>query len=134
MVRKTSVDASTKWLSRTVWLAPMNVGGMDIHFDGLILVKSTDNFGTNVLAQPDLLIDVLPKGRLQAGVRVEYARYKTPGGGSYRRTTPFLMAKLVFWDMHLGGASGRTAEVQRTGMARVCCPRPARRAAWHASC
>jgi nucleoside-specific outer membrane channel protein Tsx len=96
MVRKTSADASTKWLSRTVWLAPMHVGGMDIHFDGLILVKSTDNFGTNVLAQPDLLIDVLPKGRLQAGVRVEYARYKTPGGASYRRTTPFLMAKLVF--------------------------------------
>jgi nucleoside-specific outer membrane channel protein Tsx len=96
MIRKTSVDASTRWLSRTVWLAPINVGGMGIHFDALILVKSTDEFGTNVLAQPDLLIGLLPKGRLQAGVRVEYARYKMPGGASYRRTTPFVMAKLVF--------------------------------------
>jgi hypothetical protein len=30
------------------------------------------------------------------GLRGKYARCKMPGGASYRRTTPFLMAKLVF--------------------------------------
>lgn len=96
MYRSTSVDTDSNWLSRTVWLAPFNVGGVGVHFDGLLLVKSTDNFGANVLAQPDLLVDVLPKGRLQVGLRLEYARYKSLGGARYSRTTPYLMAKLAF--------------------------------------
>lgn len=95
-VRHTSVDDGAKWLSRTVWLAPFNVGSVGMHFDGLLLIKSTEKFGTNVLAQPDLLIDVLPKGQLQAGVRLEYARYKDPSGGTYSRMTPYLLAKLTF--------------------------------------
>ena len=96
LVRHTNTDSGTKWLSRTVWLAPFKVGSAGMHFDGLVLVRSTDNFGTSILAQPDLLFDVLPKGQLQVGVRLEYARYKNPAGGTYSRTSPFLLAKLAF--------------------------------------
>lgn len=96
MARQTSVDNGTKWLSRTVWLAPFNVGGVGMHLDGLVLIKSTDNFGTNFFSQIDLLADVIEKGRLQVGVRLESARYKMPSGARYSRTSPFLMAKLSF--------------------------------------
>lgn len=96
MVRHTNLDRDTNWLSRTVWLAPFNAGGIGMHFDGLVLVKSTDNFGTNIFAQPDLLVDVMPKGQMQLGVRLEYARYKNPSGGTYTRTSPYLLAKFYF--------------------------------------
>jgi nucleoside-specific outer membrane channel protein Tsx len=96
MLRKSSADKGTKWLSRTVWLAPFNVGGVGLHLDGLVLIKSTENFGTNLFAQIDLLGDVAAKGRLQVGLRLETARYKLPTGNLYSRTTPLLMAKLSF--------------------------------------
>lgn len=96
MFRHTNLDNNTKWLSRTVWLAPFSAGPLGLHFDGLLLVKSTDNFGTNIFAQPDLLVDVLPKGQLQVGLRLEYARYQNPAGGTYSRTSPYLLAKLSF--------------------------------------
>lgn len=96
LARKTNVDDGTKWLTRVVWLAPFNIGRLGAHFDGLVLVKSTDDFGTNILAQTDLLFDVLNKGQLQAGIRLEHARYDDPAGGDYSRTSPYLMVKLFF--------------------------------------
>ena len=96
LARKTNVDDGTKWLTRVVWLAPFDIGRLGAHFDGLVLVKSTDDFGTNILAQTDLLFDVLNKGQLQAGIRLEHARYDDPAGGDYSRTSPYLMAKLFF--------------------------------------
>lgn len=96
MARKTNVDDGTEWMTRIVWLAPFKLGQVGAHFDGLVLVKSTDNFGTSVMAQTDLLFDVWRQGRLQAGVRLEHAQYDDPQGGDYRRTSPYLMAKLYF--------------------------------------
>lgn len=96
LARKTNVDDGTKWLTRIVWLAPFNIGGVGAHFDGLVLIKSTDDFGTNILSQTDLLFDVMNKGQLQLGIRLEHASYDDPAGGDYSRTSPYLMAKLFF--------------------------------------
>lgn len=89
--RKTNYDNGTKFLSRTVWLAPFSVGPLNMHFDGLLLVKTTDKNGTDVFAQPDLLVDLLPKGQMQAGVRLEHHSHR-----NYSRTSPFAMLKWVF--------------------------------------
>jgi|GEM_PF-1445733 hypothetical protein len=96
LARKTNTDDGTKWLTRVVWLAPFSIGRVGAHFDGLVLVKSTDDFGTNVLAQTDLLFDVLNEGQFQAGIRLEHASYDEPDGSDYSRTSPYLMAKLFF--------------------------------------
>lgn len=88
--RKTNYDKGTEFLSRTVWLAPFTLGPVGMHFDGLALVKTTDN-GANAFTQLDLLADLLAKGQLQAGIRLESAHYK-----HFDRDTPFLMVKWVF--------------------------------------
>eukprot|EP00456_Euglypha_rotunda_P025343 TRINITY_DN20523_c0_g1_i4.p4 TRINITY_DN20523_c0_g1~~TRINITY_DN20523_c0_g1_i4.p4 ORF type:complete len:106 (+),score=26.92 TRINITY_DN20523_c0_g1_i4:528-845(+) len=95
MARRTKIDRGTKFLSRTVVAAPFNIGGVGFHFDALLLVRTTSDFGTNVLAQPDLLIDLVPSRRLQLGTRIEYARYNLPTGGTYERTSPYLLLKFV---------------------------------------
>ncbi|MDD2737124.1 MAG: hypothetical protein PHF56_24585 [Desulfuromonadaceae bacterium] len=88
--RRTNYDKETEFLSRTVWLAPFSVGPVGMHFDGLALIKSTDN-GTNAFTQLDLLADLYNKGQIQAGVRLESAFYK-----NYDRNTPYVMLKWVF--------------------------------------
>ncbi len=88
--RNTNYDKGVEFLSRTVWLAPFSAGPVGMHFDGLALVKTTDN-GVNAFTQLDLLADVFNKGRLQAGVRLESAYYK-----DYERNTPYFMLKWVF--------------------------------------
>jgi len=89
--RKTNFDKGTKFLSRTVWLAPFNVGSVGFHFDGLILVKSTDANKTDIFAQPDFLVDLLPKGAVQVGMRLEYHSHQ-----HYERTSPNAMLKVNF--------------------------------------
>lgn len=86
--RQTNFDTGTKFMSRTVWLAPFDVGSVKAHFDGLLLVKTTTSTGTDIFAQPDLLFDVLPQGKLQAGVRFEYHKHN-----DYSRFTPMAMLK-----------------------------------------
>lgn len=88
--RKTNYDKGAEFLSRTVWLAPFAVGPVGLHFDGLALVKTTDN-GVNAFTQLDFLADLLKNGQLQAGIRLESAYYK-----HYERNTPYLMVKWVF--------------------------------------
>ena len=88
--RQTNYDSGAEFLSRTVWLAPFAVGPVGLHFDGLALIKTTDN-GLNTFTQLDLLADVLNKGQLQAGIRLESAFYR-----DYERNTPYLMVKWVF--------------------------------------
>lgn len=88
--RRTNYDKGAEFLSRTVWLAPFSVGTVGLHFDGLALVKTTDN-GANVFTQLDFLADLLHKGQLQAGIRLESAYYK-----HYDRNTPYFMVKWVF--------------------------------------
>ena len=88
--RKTNYDKGAEFLSRTVWLAPFAAGPVGLHFDGLALVKTTDN-GVNAFTQLDFLADLLKNGRLQAGIRLESAFYK-----HYERNTPYLMVKWVF--------------------------------------
>ena len=91
LARSTNFDRSTKFLSRTVWLAPFDVHGLGVHFDALVLIKSTDASGTDVFAQPDLLFDLLPKGRLQLGTRLEYHSAR-----AYSRFTPYVLLKWIF--------------------------------------
>lgn len=88
--RRTNYDDGAEFLSRTVWLAPFSAGPVGLHFDGLALIKTTDN-GTNAFTQLDLLADVFNKGQIQAGVRLESAFYK-----HYDRNTPYVMLKWVF--------------------------------------
>lgn len=88
--RTTNYDDGAEFLSRTVWLAPFSAGPVGMHFDGLALIKTTDN-GLNTFTQLDLLADLLNKGQLQAGIRLESAFYK-----HYERNTPYLMVKWVF--------------------------------------
>lgn len=88
--RKTNYDDGVEFLSRTVWLAPFTVGPVGMHFDGLALVKTTDN-GLNAFTQLDFLVDVINKGQLQAGIRLESAHYK-----HFDRDTPYFMLKWVF--------------------------------------
>lgn len=88
--RKTNYDQGVEFLSRTVWLAPFKAGSVGMHFDGLALVKTTDK-GTNAFTQIDLMADLLNKGQLQAGIRLESAYYK-----NYDRNTPYVMVKWVF--------------------------------------
>lgn len=82
-------------LLRVVWLAPFEIAGHKLHADGLLLVSRPDNLGTNVLAQPELRVGLDAKGALDAGVRVEHARYSV-GGSRYSRTTPHLMLRWNF--------------------------------------
>lgn len=89
-VRKTNYDKGAEFLSRTVWLAPFSVGPLGLHFDGLALVKTTDN-GFNAFTQLDFLADLLKNGQLQAGIRLESAIYE-----HFERNTPYLMVKWVF--------------------------------------
>jgi nucleoside-specific outer membrane channel protein Tsx len=89
--RTTNYDHGRKWLSRTVWFAPFNVHGVGMHFDALVLIKSTDTSGTDVFAQPDLMFDILPKGTLQLGTRLEYHSAR-----DYSRFTPYAMLKWIF--------------------------------------
>lgn len=88
--RRTNYDDGAEFLSRTVWLAPFSAGPVGMHFDGLALIKTTDN-GLNTFTQLDLLADVFNKGQIQAGVRLESAFYK-----HYDRNTPYVMLKWVF--------------------------------------
>lgn len=88
--RRTNYDKGAEFLSRTVWLAPFSAGPVGMHFDGLALIKTTDN-GVNAFTQLDLLADVFNKGQIQAGVRLESAFYK-----HYERNTPYLMLKWTF--------------------------------------
>ena len=88
--RKTNYDKGAEFLSRTVWLAPFKAGPVGLHFDGLALLKTTDN-GANLFTQLDFLADILKEGRLQAGIRLESAYYK-----HYERNTPYIMLKWVF--------------------------------------
>lgn len=82
-------------LLRVVWLAPFGVGGLKFNADGLLLVSRPDNLGTNLLFQPELRVALDPKARLEAGVRVEHARY-TLAGTKYSRTTPNVMLRWNF--------------------------------------
>jgi len=82
-------------LLRVVYLAPFQVGGMKFNADGLLLVSRPDDLGTNVLFQPELRVALDAAGKIEAGVRVEHARYSA-GGTSYRRTTPNLMLRWNF--------------------------------------
>ena len=87
-MRQTNFDKGNKFLSRTVWLAPFQAGPIAAHFDGLLLVKTTDSSGTDFFSQLDLLADLTPKGGVQAGLRYEYHHSK-----DYSRSTPYLMLK-----------------------------------------
>ena len=87
-LRQTNFDVGNKFLSRTVWLAPFSLGGLSAHFDGLVLIKTTDNAGTDVFSQLDLLADLTSKGGIQTGIRFEYHRAK-----DYSRSTPYVMLK-----------------------------------------
>lgn len=79
-------------LARVVWLAPFTVGGMKFNADGLLLVSRPDGLGTNVLFQPELRVALDTAGKIEAGIRIEHARY-TAGGARYARTTPNLMLR-----------------------------------------
>lgn len=93
--RRDSNFSNPHALLRVVWLAPFAVGGMKFNADGLLLVSRPDNLGTNVLFQPELRVALDAKARIEAGVRVEHARY-TAGGVGYSRTTPNLMLRWNF--------------------------------------
>lgn len=82
-------------LLRVVWLAPFQVGGMKFNADGLLLVSRPDGLGTNVLLQPELRVALDKAARIEAGVRIEHARY-TAAGTNYSRTTPNLMLRWNF--------------------------------------
>lgn len=87
--------SGTHPLLRVVWLAPFELGGWKFHADGLLLVSRPDDLGTNVLFQPELRVALDAAGKLEAGVRVEHARYRLAGSG-YSRTTPNLMLRWNF--------------------------------------
>lgn len=84
--------SGTHPLIRVVWLAPFAIGGKKFSADGLLLVSRPDGLSTNVLLQPELRVALDPAARLEAGVRIEHARYKV-AGASYSRTTPNLMLR-----------------------------------------
>lgn len=90
-VRRTNFDDGNQWLSRTLWLAPFKLGSLGAHYDGLVLIKSADTAGTDLFTQQDLLIDVVPRGMVQAGVRLEYHRTDDDA-----RFSPYLLLKIVF--------------------------------------
>lgn len=79
-------------LLRVVYIAPFEVAGVKFTTDGLLLVSKPDNLGTMVIYQPELRFGIDPKSRLELGVRLEYARYKS-GGSVYERTTPLAMLR-----------------------------------------
>lgn len=89
--RYTNFDDGREWLSRTLWLAPFKLGSLGAHYDGLVLIKSTDAAGTDVFTQQDFLLDVVQRGVVQAGVRLEYHH-----SDDYTRFSPYLMLKVVF--------------------------------------
>ncbi|MEJ1935742.1 hypothetical protein WDZ92_36580 [Nostoc sp. NIES-2111] len=90
-MRKTNFSGAHPLL-RVVWLAPFNVGDLKLKADGLLLVSRPDGLGTNVLAQPELRVELDRDGKVEAGLRIEYARYAL-GGTRYSRTTPNLMLR-----------------------------------------
>lgn len=77
---RTSKDYSgSKFLSRTVWMAPFTLGSVKMHFDGLLLIntwnsKADPKTKTLVQFQPELMADLTADGKLQAGLRVIYDR------------------------------------------------------------
>jgi nucleoside-specific outer membrane channel protein Tsx len=95
ILRRSTNFYSGKALWRTVWFAPIDLGGAKLHFNGMLLVNGTDANGTETFARPELLYQFGAKDTFQAGVRVEYHGYKI-AGLNYRRTSPTLMAKWVF--------------------------------------
>jgi nucleoside-specific outer membrane channel protein Tsx len=95
ILRRSTNFYSGKALWRTVWFAPIDLGGSKLHFNGLLLVNGTDANGTETFARPELLYQFGAKDTFQAGVRVEYHGYQI-AGRNYRRTSPTLMAKWVF--------------------------------------
>lgn len=105
---RTSKDYSgSKFLSRTVWMAPFNVGSVKMHFDGLLLIntwnsKADPKTRTLVQFQPELMADLIPSGKLQAGVRLIYDRGEQlidADFGHYvtkSHTTPMVMVRWIF--------------------------------------
>ncbi len=90
-VRPTNFDEGNQWLSRTLWLAPFKLGSLGAHYDGPVLIKRTNVAGTDLFAQQDLLIDVVPRGMVQAGVRLEDHHSEDES-----RFSPHLMFRAVF--------------------------------------
>lgn len=84
--------SGTHGLMRVVWLAPFTAGGLKFNADGLLLVSRPDGLGTNVLFQPELRVALDTAGKIEAGIRVEHARYSL-GAAKYSRTTPNLMLR-----------------------------------------
>lgn len=78
-VRSSKDYSGSKFLSRTVWMAPFTLGPVKMHFDGLLLIntwnmKNDPKTRTLVQLQPELMADLTADGKLQAGLRVIYDR------------------------------------------------------------
>jgi nucleoside-specific outer membrane channel protein Tsx len=84
--------SSSHPLVRVVYIAPFEWAGRKFSADGLLLVSRPDNLGTNVLFQPELRISLDAAGKVDAGVRLEHARYAL-AGSKYSRTTPSMMLR-----------------------------------------
>lgn len=54
------------------WSLPFTVGPIKASFDGFVDVSGTDSLGTDVKTQPQLLVDVTGKGKLQVGIEWWY--------------------------------------------------------------
>lgn len=54
------------------WSAPFNIGPVKMSFDGFIDISGTDSLGTDIKTQPQLLVDLTGKGKLQLGIEWWY--------------------------------------------------------------
>jgi hypothetical protein len=94
------------WQVSPYWTLPFKVAGVPLVFTGFVDVSGTnDNEDVDVMAQPELLVDVLgaaggPAGRLLAGVEW-YLHYnpneKLFGSSANLVSSPQLM---VQWNLH----------------------------------
>lgn len=86
---------STHLFFHTAWGAAWPVESRKLHFDGFFWTVGTDHNGQRWYVEPDMTVDVDPKGIVQAGVRLTYETYKL-SGANYNRTTPWLLVKWNF--------------------------------------
>lgn len=89
--RDTNYDKHHGFL-HTAWGTAFAAGSRKVHFDGYFWTTATDSNGRRLFAEPDLTIDIDPKGTFQAGLRVTRDTYKL-NGASYSRNSPQFILK-----------------------------------------
>jgi nucleoside-specific outer membrane channel protein Tsx len=75
------------------WGNSFNLGPVKAHFDGYLFTTPTDANGRQWFAEPELTVDLDPKGTFQGGVRLTHDSYKLQDGSKYSRNSPQLMLR-----------------------------------------